>query len=118
MHTLIWRGIAVTTLLLAGLGLLLPLLPTVPFLLLATWAASRGWPELEDWLLNHPEYGPHISAWRENGAVSRHAKWLATVMLGGSTTILWLSAVPILLAAGITSILIVVLTWLWWRPEP
>lgn len=118
MHTLFWRLIAITALLLAAVGILLPIMPTVPFLLVATWAASRGWPELNDWLLNHPEYGPHISAWQENGAVSRRAKWLATVMLGGSTSILWLSSAPTLLAAGISTVFVVVLTWLWWRPEP
>lgn len=118
MHTLFWRTVAVSALILAAVGILLPVMPTVPFLLVATWAASRGWPELEDWLLNHPEYGPHISAWRENGAVSRRAKWLATVMLGGSTTFLWVSAVPNWAAATITSVFVVVLTWLWWRPEP
>ncbi|MAC32147.1 MAG: hypothetical protein CME38_00900 [Haliea sp.] len=118
MHTLFWRSIAVTALLLAAVGLLLPVMPTVPFLLLAAWAASRGWPELEDWLLNHPEYGPHISAWRENGAVSRRAKWLATAMCGSSATFLWLSGAPLAFAAGVTTVFVVVLTWLWWRPEP
>ncbi|MEQ9395722.1 YbaN family protein [Haliea sp.] len=117
MHATLWRWIAVTALLFAAVGVPLPIIPTVPFLLLAAWAASRGWPELEEWLLNHPEYGPHITAWREDGAISRRAKWLATAMLGGSTTVLWVSAAPTLLAAGITTGFVAVLTWLWWRPE-
>ena len=69
-------------------------------------------------LLNHPDYGPHIIAWQDNGAVSRRAKWLATLMLGGSTTLLWLSGAPVMFAAIITTVFVVVLTWLWWRPEP
>ncbi|MEZ5556352.1 YbaN family protein [Haliea sp.] len=118
MHSFFWRFIAVIALLLAAVGILLPIMPTVPFLLVATWAASRGWPELNDWLLNHPDYGPHIIAWQDNGAVSRRAKWLATLMLGGSTTLLWLSGAPVMFAAIITTVFVVVLTWLWWRPEP
>ena len=44
MHSFFWRFIAVIALLLAAVGILLPIMPTVPFLLGATWAASRGWP--------------------------------------------------------------------------
>ena len=58
-------------------------LPTVPFVLLAAWAAGKGWPELEQWLLHHPRYGGSIRAWRQHGAVSRRAKWLASVMMAG-----------------------------------
>ncbi|HNO41919.1 MAG TPA: DUF454 family protein, partial [Ottowia sp.] len=56
--TLLWRALALLSLLLGGVGAMLPVLPTVPFLLLAAWAASKGWPALEIWLLNHRRLGP------------------------------------------------------------
>ena len=53
--SLLWRGLAVLSLLLGIVGAMLPVLPTVPFLLLAAWAASKGWPALEIWLWRRPE---------------------------------------------------------------
>jgi len=59
---------------LGAIGLFLPLLPTVPFLILAAFCFARSSQRLEAWLLAHPRYGPHIHAWRERGAISRRGK--------------------------------------------
>ena len=64
----LWRVLALLSLALAIAGAVLPVLPTVPFLLVAAAAAGRGWPQLEAWLLAHPRYGPPIRRWRERGA--------------------------------------------------
>ena len=50
-----------------GLGIIgafLPLLPTVPFLLLAAFLFARGNPAWEKRLLDHPRWGPPIRDWR------------------------------------------------------
>lgn len=109
--------LAGASLLLGLIGAVLPLLPTVPFLLLAAWAAGRGWPNLEARLLAHPRCGPLIRQWRERGAVSRRAKWLATVMMIGSAAILWWGPVPPWVRGLVYLVLIGVATWLWRRPE-
>ena len=49
-------------------------MPTTVFLILAAWAASKGWPQMDAWLLNHPKYGPTLRDWRANGTVPRKAK--------------------------------------------
>ena len=41
---LLWRVLALVCVALALVGVVLPGLPTVPFLLVAAWAGSRGWP--------------------------------------------------------------------------
>lgn len=45
-------------------GIVLPLLPTTPFLLLAAFLFARSSPRWHNWLLNHKHLGPYISAWR------------------------------------------------------
>ncbi|MFY7857254.1 MAG: YbaN family protein [Rubrivivax sp.] len=72
---LLWRALALVCVALGFVGMFLPLLPTVPLLLVAAWAGSKGWPALEQWLLNHPRHGTAIRRWRDHGAVPRRAKW-------------------------------------------
>ena len=109
--------VAVASLVLAVLGVFLPVLPTVPFLLVAAWAAARSSPRLSHWLENHPKFGAMIRDWRAGGVVRRRTKWNATVVMT-------LSAVVILLtvrkpwAAGLAiGCMACVLLWLWQRPE-
>jgi uncharacterized protein len=64
LHVLAWRALAVVCVALGLVGMFLPVLPTVPFLLVAAWAAGKGWPRLETWLLDHPRFGPTIRRWR------------------------------------------------------
>lgn len=118
-HTrlLLWRALAAVALLLAVAGAVLPVLPTVPFLLVAAWAGGRGWPSLEARLLAHPRHGPVIRQWRERGIVPRKAKWLATTMMLASATVLWFSPAPAWLRLAVYAVLLGVATWLWRRPE-
>lgn len=118
-HTrlLLWRTLASVSLLLGRVGVVLPVLPTVPFLLLAAWAGGRGWPSLEARLLAHPRHGPVIRQWRERGAVPRRAKWLATVMMLGSAVLLWWSPVAPWVRGAVYLVLLGVALWLWRRPE-
>lgn len=110
-------ALAVLSLSLGILGIFLPVLPTVPFILLAAWAASKSSPRLSHWLENHRWFRQHLKDWRRSGAVRRPAKWAATVTMAiSSAATLWL------LRANIISLLVVammacVLAWLWKRPE-
>ena len=63
---------------LGAIGAFVPLLPTVPFVILAAFCFARSSPQLESWLLTHPHFGHHIVAWREKGAISRKGKVAAT----------------------------------------
>ena len=114
---LLWRTLAVACVVLGMIGVVLPGLPTVPFLLVAAWAGGRGWPALERWLLNHPKYGPPIRDWRQHGAVPRRAKWAASGMMLFSASVLALSPVPLWLKLGLPLFMAAVATWLWRRPE-
>ena len=120
LKTVFWRCLAALFLLLGIIGVFLPVMPTVPFVLVAAWAASKGWPELECWLLNHPQFGHSIREWRSRGAVSRRAKWCATLGMAGSAVLLQFIPLPHWASWArwwVPVIFVVVLVWLWRRPE-
>ena len=84
VRTVAWRVLAVIALVLGLIGLALPIVPQVPFLLVAAAAAARGWPALDQRLRSHPRYGPAIARWRERRAMSRQIKTLGTIGLLGA----------------------------------
>ena len=65
-------------------GVLLPLVPTTPFLLLAAFAFARSSPRLHNWLVTHPRLGPPIADWRAHGAISRCTKIVAVAVMGAT----------------------------------
>lgn len=115
---ILWRTIAIVALTLGLIGIALPIMPTVPFLLVAAWAGSKAWPALEEWLLNHRLYGGHIRNWRAHGAVPRYAKVLAISMMTVSAVGLQFSPSPLWLKVAVPSTMLVIAIWLWTRPEP
>lgn len=76
---------------LGAVGAFVPILPTVPFLLLAAFCFARSNPVWERRLLQHPRWGPPIRDWRERRAISRRAKVGALATLGISGLVAWLS---------------------------
>ena len=70
------------------------------------------------WLLAHRQFGPLIHGWEAQGAVSRRAKRLATLMMVACAVVMFLTAPALWMAATGTAIMAVVAAWLWRRPEP
>ncbi|MFY0616050.1 YbaN family protein [Shimia sp.] len=113
----LWLICGLTCVALALIGVVLPLLPTVPFLLLATFCFARSSERLHTWLLTHKTFGPMIEDWHRSGAIRPVAKKAATVSIavvfgislvfGVKTTVLVIQAV----------VLSAVLFFIWSRPN-
>ena len=93
------------------LGILLPLLPTTPFLLLAAGCFVRSSPKLYAWLLNHRWFGDYIRHYREHRAIPLRAKVVVLALMWGTigytaivvARVWWLRALLVAIAAGVSA---------------
>jgi uncharacterized membrane protein YbaN (DUF454 family) len=67
-----------------AIGIVVPVLPTTPFLLVAVWAFSRSSPEIAARLRSHPRFGHYIRHWQDHGVIPLKAKVLAMLMMAGA----------------------------------
>lgn len=115
---LIWITAGGLALALGVLGIALPLLPTVPFLLLAAFCFARSSPRLEHWLVTHPQLGPPIRNWRADGAISKRGKISACVAILATFSVSVFLGLPGYVLAIQAVTLGCVMTFLLTRPTP
>ena len=95
-------------------GIILPLLPTTPFLLVAVWAFSRSSPEMAEKIRANRYAGKYIRDWEDAGVIPPGAKLFAvvmmTAMLGylhfGTGAPAWIEIVTALIMAGVAGFLL------------
>jgi uncharacterized membrane protein YbaN (DUF454 family) len=100
----------IISLILAIIGIFLPLLPTTPFLLLSAACFAKSSERLYNWLMNHKYFGPIIRNYREKKSVSLHSKIYALVLLWTTilssaiffVTILWIKVLLVFIASAVT----------------
>lgn len=102
---------------LGALGVVLPLLPTTPFVLVAAACFSRASPRFHHWLLENRVFGPTIHAWHADGSIPLQAKVMAValiVVVGAPSVVLLID--PLWAQLGLGAIMVAVMAWLVSRP--
>ncbi|MCH8243491.1 MAG: YbaN family protein [Planctomycetes bacterium] len=100
------------------IGIVLPLLPTTPFLLLTTFCFARSSPRLNRWLLNHATFGALISNWQKYGSIDRRSKLIAIAVILLTPIATLLIGAPGWLIAAQIIVLACAATFILTRPEP
>ena len=106
MHAgqLVYIVLGILMVILGVAGIVLPLVPTTPFLLLAALLFARSSPRWHAWLLHNRHLGPYISAWRDKTGLTATQKLRIaislTVTMGISVYYSPLLAVKLLIGCG------------------
>jgi uncharacterized membrane protein YbaN (DUF454 family) len=69
---------------LGAVGVVVPGLPTTPFMLLALWAFSRSSQRFHDWLYHHKFFGPPLQKWEDHKVISWPTKVLSLTFMTGA----------------------------------
>lgn len=78
--------LGILALVLGVIGVFVPLLPTTPFLLLASYSFARSNNRFNDWLLTNRFFGKHLQNYIKRKTVQSEIKWITIIVLW--TTIL------------------------------
>lgn len=95
------------------IGAFLPVLPTTPFLLLATFFSYRSSPKIRQWLLEHPVFGETIQNYFDDRSISISALrsalvtlWLCMALSVWLIQNVWISLLLVAIGLGVTTYLL------------
>jgi uncharacterized membrane protein YbaN (DUF454 family) len=115
----VYRGLGTFCFGIGAVGIGVPLLPTIPFWILAAFFYARSSPALRDRIYRHPRFGKPVRDFLEQGALSRRGKLAAVSgIVFGLTLGLLAFSPPVPLLAVLIVALTPVIAFLLTRPEP
>lgn len=108
-----WVGLA-----LAVIGTLLPVMPTVPFLIVAFWGFSQSSPRLTRRILANPVFGPPLRDWLRYRAIPRRIKHGTTLAMALGCALGWWLGLPLWMLAVQGTICLLAAAYILTRPDP
>jgi uncharacterized membrane protein YbaN (DUF454 family) len=110
MRRVTWIIVGSISLGLGIVGIVIPILPTTPFLLLAAFCYGRGSERFYDWLVNRSQLGEYIRSYREGRGIPLKQKLLTIALLwltigfaiGFTAAPWWVKALLAVVAVGVT----------------
>ena len=102
---------------LAVIGSILPLVPTTPFLLLASWCFYRGSPRIHAWLHRSKWFGPTLDDWQHYRGIRKSMKYRTVGLVAAVVaTSMVLSSLPWWLRYAALALVAVGLYVIWTVP--
>jgi uncharacterized membrane protein YbaN (DUF454 family) len=87
---IILNTIGILAVILGVLGIFLPLLPTTPFLLLASACFARASPRMHNWLRTNPVFGKYLRDYENGAGIPLRGKvWVLIFMWGSMSYSIW-----------------------------
>lgn len=100
------------------IGVVLPIMPTMPFLLIASWCFTRSSPRFHHWLNNHRIFGPPLKQWEERKAISPFVKIFTVISItGGGLSFFMILHPPLWIFLPIIVILLLIAIYIVTRPS-
>ena len=115
---LLWLLAGLVFLAVGAVGVILPLLPTTPFLLLAAYCFTHSSPSMHRWLHNHPTFGPLINNWNQYGSIDRRSKHVAIIVILLAPVVTVMIGVPWWALVSQLLVLVAAATFVLTRPDP
>lgn len=97
-------------------GLVVPILPTTPFVLLASSCFLRSSPRFRKWLEDSRWFGPMLRDWEKHRAVQRSVKVMAVVLVGIALAFAFMAKTHWTMRALVVVLGTVGLAVIWWLP--
>lgn len=114
----LWLLAGLTAVAVGAVGLVVPLLPTTPFLLVAAFAFGRSSERLTKWLREHGTLGPLVNNWHRDGSIDRKTKWSSIVVIVATPLITWLLDAPLWVVIVQVVVLSTAAVFILTRPSP
>jgi uncharacterized protein len=100
------------------IGIILPVFPTTPFLIVAVWAFSRSSPELAEKIRYHPIVGRYIRDWEADGVIPVWGKMFAVLAMAGSASyMLFFNPIMLWISLPICAVFVAVGAYVVSRPS-